>query len=156
MAKQLRVFTTFLAPLLIAMNVAHAAENRLTRDQLPAAVRVTADTQAKGATVRDYTTDVESGQREYEAEMTINGHSKDLTIAPNGRLLEIEEQTDLKSLPAQVVSSLRNRAGKGDIVKVESITKNGSIVAYEAQVHNAGRHSEIQVGPEGQTLNHQE
>jgi hypothetical protein len=61
MPKQIRMFATLLTSVLIAMNVAHAAERRLTRDQLPAAVRVTADEQAKGPTFRDYTTDVESG-----------------------------------------------------------------------------------------------
>lgn len=68
----------------------------------------------------------------------------------------IEEQVDVKSLPAHVVSSLRGRAGRGLITKVESITKLGALVAYEAQVDTAGKHSEIQVGPSGQALKHEE
>lgn len=137
-------------------SIAHAAEKRLSRQQLPEAVARTADEQSKGATVRDYTTDVENGQREYEVEMISNGHSKDVTIASDGHLIEIEEEVDLNSLPARVISALRSKAGRGEISRVESITKKGAIVAYEAQVRTAGRHSEIQVGPDGQPLTHEE
>ncbi len=135
---------------------AGAAEKRTSRAQLPEAVRKTADEQSKGAAVRDYTTDMENGQREYEAEMISNGHSKDVTIAPGGRLLEIEEQVDLNALPAKVASALREKAGRGEITKVESITRKGVIVAYEAQVRRASKHSEIQVGANGQALNREE
>lgn len=133
-----------------------AAERRIGRAELPAAVRKTADEQSKGAIVKDYTTDVENGQREYEIEMVTNGHTKDVSIASNGRVLEIEEQVNIDALSAAVVSALRQKAGQGMITKVESITKNGVLVAYEAQVHSGNKHSEIQVGPQGQTLKHEE
>lgn len=133
-----------------------AAEKRISHAQLPEAVRKTADEQSKGATVRNYTTEVENDQREYEVEMISNGHSKDISIAPNGRLLEIEEQVDINSLPGSVVSALRSKAGQGLIRKVESITKNGALVAYEAQVQAGKKHSEIQVGPKGEALKREE
>jgi hypothetical protein len=96
--------------------------------------------------------DIENGQREYEVEMNSNGHSKDVTIGSDGHLIEIEEAVALDSLPLQVAAGLRGRAGRGKIAKVESITKEGRIVAYEAQVRTAGGYSEIQVGPDGQPL----
>jgi hypothetical protein len=151
--------TRFAAVLLIASVsavVAPAVEKQVSRSQLPKAVRNTADEQSRGATVRKYTTEVENGQREYEVEMVFDGHSKDVTIAADGRLLEIEEQADINALPTQVVSALRRKAGHGEITKVESITKNGNIVAYESQVLTAGKHSEIQVGPNGQDLKHEQ
>ena len=88
--------------------------------------------------------------------MVVNGHSKDVSIAPDGRLLEIEEQVELSQLPPGVRDGLQNKAGKGTITKVELITKNGKVVAYEAQVRTSGRHSEIQVGPNGEPLSHEE
>lgn len=117
------------------INVASATEKRITRNHLPPAVRRVADEQVQGATVRGYTTDVENGQREYEVEMMIGGRSKDVTIALDGRLIEIEQAVDLNSLPSEVLSGLRNKAGNGQIIKVESITKKGAVVTYEAQVH---------------------
>jgi hypothetical protein len=55
-----------------------------------------------------------------------------------------------------VQSGLRAQAGSGKIAKVESITKNDKLVAYEAQVIGNGKRSEIQVGPNGQQLDHEE
>jgi hypothetical protein len=71
-------------------------------------------------------------------------------------LLEIEEEVSLGSLSPQVRSGLVARAGKGRIVKVETITKKDAIVAYEAQVFTAGKHSEVQVGHDGTPLDHEE
>lgn len=136
--------------------IAGAAEKTITEHDLPPAVRRTADEQVRGAIVRGYSTDNEDGQMEYEVDMIVNGHSKDVSIAPDGTLIEIEEQVNLRSLSPKVRSGLTARAGRGRITKVESIRKHGTIVAYEAQVKTAGRHSEIQVGPDGQGLAHEE
>jgi uncharacterized membrane protein YkoI len=135
---------------------AGAAEKRIARKDLPAAVQKTADKLSVGATVRGYTKDNEDGQWEYEVEMMVGGHSKDVSIAPDGSVLEVEEQVTLDSLSPQARSALQSKAGKGTITKIESITKHGRIVAYEAQVTTAGKHSEIQVGPSGEPLNREE
>ena len=137
-------------------SVVHAAERKISRGQLPAAVQKTADEQTQAATVRGYSKDTENGQVEYEVEAISNGHHKDITIAPDGSLLEIEEEVSLGSLPAAVQSGLGAKAGNGKISKVESITKHGAIVAYEGHVITAGKRSEIQVGPAGQPLDHEE
>lgn len=133
-----------------------AAERTVQRDELPAAVQKTADAQSKGATVKRYVKDNEGGHPAYEVEMIIEGHSKDVSIAPDGRILEVEEQVILETLPADVRQVLQGKAGRGTITKVELITKSGRIVAYEAQVRTAGRHREVQVGPNGKALDHEE
>jgi hypothetical protein len=61
-----------------------------------------------------------------------------------------------ESLPSAVKTGLEGKAGTGKIMKVESITKHGKLVAYEAKVANNGKHSEIQVGPDGASLDHEE
>jgi hypothetical protein len=48
------------------------------------------------------------------------------------------------------------KAGKGEIVTVESITKHDKLVAYEATILTMGKRSEIQVDPEGKPLGHEE
>jgi hypothetical protein len=135
---------------------ASAAEKSISKNELPAAVKRTVDEQAKGAAVRGYSKDSEDGKVEYEVEMLVNGHTKDVTIAPDGRLLEIEEEVSQNSLSTQVRSGLATQAGKGKITKVEALTKDGKIVAYEARVLLAGKHSEVQVDPDGGRLAHEE
>lgn len=136
--------------------LAYAAEKPIPREKLSPAVQKTADEQSKGATIKRFVKDNEDGHLEYEMEMLVDGHSKDVSIAPDGRLLEIEEQVALESLPSNVREGLKTKAGDGTITKVESITKHDKIVAYEAQVRTGGKHSEIQVGPDGKPLDHEE
>ena len=131
---------------------AGAQEKKLKRSDLPAAVQRSADEQSVGATVRGYSTEKENGQDVYEVEMTVHGHGRDVTIGADGTVLEIEEQVALKSLPAAVQAGLRQLAGSGRITKVESLTKHGTLVAYEAQVRTGTKRSEIQVGPDGKRL----
>jgi len=135
---------------------ATAQDKKLTRSDLPPAVGKTADAQSAGATVRGYSSEVEDGRLEYEVSLTVNGHGKDVTIAPDGTVLEIEEEVTLASLPAVVREGLQQAAGSGKIGKVESRTKNGAIVAYEAHVLTGTKRSEVQVGPDGKPLAHPE
>jgi hypothetical protein len=86
----------------------------------------------------------------------VDGHMKDVTIDTQGNVLEVEEQVQQGALPANVLTGLRAQAGKGSIRKTESLMKHDKIVAYEAQVMAGKRHCEIQVGPDGQKLDHEE
>lgn len=74
----------------------------------------------------------------------------------HGNVVEVEEQVAFDALPAKVRSALKARAGTGTIRGVESLTKKGKLVAYEAQVVATGKWSEVQVGPNGETLEHEE
>ena len=133
-----------------------AQERRISKSELPPAVQKAVDEQSKGAIVHGYATEVENGQREYELESTVNGRSRDVTIAPDGTVIEVEQQVAMGELPGSVRDALLAEAGSGKITKIESLTKQGKLVAYEAQVHRAGKHSEIQVGPDGKRLAHLE
>jgi hypothetical protein len=149
-------FSLIIAQLFLLSGTIAAQEKQLKRSDLPAPVQKTADAQSKGATVTGYKKETEAGKPAYEVKMTINGHSKDVTIDPNGALLEIEEQVSLEALPAAVRDGLQKKAGAGKITKVESITKHGAVVAYEAKVLTAGKKTEVQVGPDGKPLDHEE
>lgn len=131
-------------------------EKKLQRSDLPAAVQRTADEQSAGATVKGYSMEAEDGHVVYEVEMSVRGHGRDVTIGADGAVLEIEEEVALDSLPAAVRTGLKQLAGSGTIGKVESLTKRGTLVAYEAHVKTGAKRSEIQVGPDGKSLVHPE
>src|SRR6185295_6102960 len=116
---------------------------------LPEPVRKTVQEQSKGATIRGLAMETENGQTSYEVELKINGHNRDVLIDPNGGVLAIEEEVAINSLPPAVKTELVRKAGKGRILSVESITKNGVLVEYEAQVRTAGKRSEIKVSADG-------
>jgi hypothetical protein len=147
---------TFAAATLICALNASAQEKRIKRSELPPAVEKTVAAQSAGATIKGFSQEKENGVTYYEAEMIVNGHTKDISMLASGEIAEVEEQVELDALPAAVKAGLLAKAGKGRITKVESITKHGKLVAYEAQVHRNGKHSEIQVGPDGKPLTHEE
>lgn len=144
------------AALAAATTFVLAQEKKIQRSDLPPAVEKTVAAQTQGATIRGFSTEVEKGKTYYEAELTVSGHSKDVLIAANGDVAEVEEQVTFESLPAAVRDGLQSKAGKGKILKVESLTKHEKLVAYEAVVQTEGKKKEIQVGPDGKPLAHEE
>ena len=150
---------SFAFTVVVVMFVAATAmtqERAIKRSDLPAAVEITVAAQSKGATVRGFSEEKENGQTYYEAQLKINGHSKDILIDDSGSIVEVEEQVVIDSLPPAVRGGLQTKAGKGQLLKVESTTKHDQLVAYEAQVMTNGKRSEVQVGPDGRALEHEE
>lgn len=155
MRTQSAVAVISLAVMLIGLPLS-AQEKKIKRSDLPPAVEKTVAAQSAGATVRGFSREKEKGQTFYEAELTVNGHSKDVLMNANGDVVEVEAQVEMNALPAEVMSGLQARIGKGKLIKVESLSKRGKLVAYEAQVMTNGKTSEIQVGPDGKTPAHKE
>jgi uncharacterized membrane protein YkoI len=147
---------SLIATLATLATVAVAQEKKIKRSDLPPVVEKTVAAQSQGATIKGFSQETENGQTFYEAEMTVNGHSKDVSIDATGAVAEIEEQVVLASLPTPVQAGLQAKAGSGKILKVESISKHGKLVAYEAKVQTDGKKSEIQVDPDGKPLDHEE
>lgn len=129
-----------------------AQEKKIERSALSVAVEKTVQAQSKGAAIRGFATEREHGAKVYEAEMVINGHTKDIQIAEDGTLNEIEEEVAFDALPNAVQSALTAKAGAAKIVKVESLTKKCALVAYEAATTRGTKKGELQVGPYGKKL----
>lgn len=135
---------------------AAAQEKKIERSALPSAVEKAVQAETQGATIKGFAQEREHGRTLYEAETMVNGHSRDVLFATDGTIAEIEEEVAFDSLPANVQAGLTAKAGGGKITKVESLTKRGKLVAYEAQVKKGSKNSEVQVGPDGKSLAHQE
>jgi hypothetical protein len=122
-----------LATALLSFTLGVAAQQKkVDQSSLPLAVQKTVQEQSKVATIKGFATEREHGKKVYEAELMVNGHSKDIEIAQNGTLNEVEEEVAFASLPADVQTALTTKASGAKITKVESITKHDKLVAYEA------------------------
>jgi hypothetical protein len=146
----------FVASILTLALSAAAQEKKIDRSALPPAVEKTVQAQSQGATIKGFAIDREHGKKVYEAEMIVNGHSKDIEIAADGTLNEIEEEVAFDSLPAKIQAALTTKAAGAKITKVESLTKNDKLVAYEAATLKGAKKGEIQVDPNGNALTHEE
>lgn len=156
MNRNIRLSIVSVVIVLATLSVAVAQEKKLKREQLPPAVEKTVARESQGATINGFATEIENGKRLYEVELTVDGHSKDISMDRNGNIIEVEAEVTMDSLPAAVQDALRKAAGAGTIGKIESLTKRDKLVAYEAHVKNGAKRSEIQVGPNGEKLAHPE
>lgn len=154
--KPTRMTVVAVVSALVFAGPAIAQEKKIKRSDLPPAVEKTVAAQTQGATIKGFSEEKEKGQTFYEAELTVSGHSKDILMDASGAIVEVEEEVAFETLSPDVKAGLTAKAGKGTIKSVETITKQGKLVAYEAHVTTAGKRSEVQVGPDGKPLDHEE
>ena len=152
---KVRILVVTIATVLLTVSAANAADKKVTKAQLPAPVQKTVDEQTKGATVLGFAIEEEKGKTFYEAETKVNGHTKDLLIDGSGKVVEVEEEVALGSLSQEVQNGLKKAAGEGKLGKVESLTKDGKLVGYEAVVQRGVKKSEVQVGANGEKPEHE-
>src|SRR5258708_10017932 len=126
---RVNLFVALAASGLLLAGTSSAQEKKIKRSDLPPAVEKTVADESAGATIKGFSTEKEKGQTLYEAEMTVNGHTKDISMTADGSIVEIEEQVAFDSLSADVKAGLRAKAGKGQILRVEPLIKKTKLEA---------------------------
>ena len=138
----------FLATLLVAAIALSAAEKKVQMKDLPPAVQRAVQEQSAGATIKGFAQEIENGATTFEAEMIVNGHGKDVSFDPTGKVVGVEEEVALDRVPAQVKTAIERAAEGGKIKRVEKVTEGGTI-SFEATYTKAGKSHEIAVKPDG-------
>jgi hypothetical protein len=87
------------------------SERAVKMKDMPAAVQQTVREQSRGAKIRGLSVETENGVTNYEVELRVNGHARDVLIDPSGAVVSVEEQVALASLPSG--SEGRHRAKRG-------------------------------------------
>lgn len=126
-------------------------EKTINLRELPAAVQQAINEQSQGSTLRGLTTELEGGKTVYEAELRVDGHSKDVTFDAQGHVVSLEEETTLDKIPAPARLAIQTAAGKAKVLMVETVTEGGT-TAYEAQLKDGRRASEVKVDAAGHTV----
>jgi hypothetical protein len=156
----LRIVAVVLVTTLLLSTYAQVQEQeqgkKINRSDLPPAVEKAVVEQSKGGSIRGFEEEKQGGQTLYEVKLMANGRKKNVLMAADGTVVEVEEEIPAESLSAAVREGLQAKAANGQVVKVKTITKKGKLVAYEAKVMTNGKKSEIQVGPDGKPLDHEE
>ena len=125
-----------------------AAEKRIQRKDLPPPVERAVQAQSAGATIRGFTQESEHGKTIYEAEMTANGHGKDVSFDAAGNVVGVEEEVPLDNIPATARAAIEKTVSGGKIRKVEKVTEGGA-TSYEAAYTKAGKSREVSVHADG-------
>ena len=83
---------TFAAVTVAAITIsAVSQEKKIKRSEVPAPVQAAVAAQGQGATVKSFSKEKEKGQTYYEAELEVGGHTKDILMDPQGKVVEVEE-----------------------------------------------------------------
>ena len=141
------IATALISTLLIGGAAALASERKIAMKDLPPAVQQAIKDQG-GATVRGLAKEVDKGKTFYEAELTVNGHSKDIMFDEQGTMVSVEEESALDQIPPAARTAIEKATGSGKVSAVEKLTEGGHVF-YEAQVTKGGKTSEVKVDASG-------
>jgi len=148
------IYRLFLLTTALAItSCVYAAEHSVPCSTLPDAVQQRSKALLEpGTTVHGCVKDVSAGKTTYEMELITPQGSKDVTFSPAGDVLEIEQQVDPAALPPPVAAAFAKAASGGKLGKVESLTRQGQLIAYESTVVKGGRHRELAFRPDGTVM----
>lgn len=143
--------TTFALGLAVALSPlsTQASERKISCDTLPTAVKEKSKEMQKDAVLKSCIKDTTGKKTEYELEMLKNGRGHDVTLDEQGNVVEVEDQVDQCVLPSAVASSLEKATAGGKVDSIESLSRQGKIVQYEAVVIRNGKRSEVAFNPDG-------
>jgi uncharacterized membrane protein YkoI len=127
------------------------SEKKIKMENLPLAVQQAVKEQSQGAVIAGLTTESEHGKTIYEAQLTVNGHSKDISFDGAGKVLSIEEEMAIASIPAAAREAIQKAAGTAKLIKVEQVSQGGKI-SYEATIRRGSKNSEFSVDANGRPI----
>jgi uncharacterized membrane protein YkoI len=140
--------TVLVSSLFIAGAATQASERKIALRDTPPAVQKAIKENIGGGTLRGVATEVEKGKTLYEAELKVDGHSKDITFDEQGTIVSVEEEVPLDQIPAAARTAIEKAAGTGKVAEVEKVTEGGKTF-YEAQVNKGGKKFEVKVDASG-------
>jgi len=115
--------------------LAVAADDKMTFDDLPKAVKKTVNAKYPGAKFRGVSKEKnEEKETVYEVEMTVKGKNIDVIVDNEGDIETIEEQIDAEDLPKPVQAAAKKNFPKGKIDKAEKVTGEDKKVTYEVSI----------------------
>jgi len=126
----MRILIVLLA--LLALGGSALAGKGLQLKDLPAAVQKTVQANLKGGEIRNIVKEKEDGVDQFEVESVLNGKARDFNVDSRGALLVVEEEATIDAVPAAARAAILKKVGDGKLGKVETFTKTGQAMMYEA------------------------
>jgi uncharacterized membrane protein YkoI len=134
---------------LLAFSALAAGAAGLQLRDLPAAAQKTVQETLKGGEIKNISKEVEKGVTQYEVETMLNGKHRDFEVDAKGKLLVVEEETDLASVPAPAKAAIEKKAAGGKIGMVELFIRGGETLYEAAYTSRDGRKHEVLVKADG-------
>src|SRR6516165_4249081 len=108
-----------IASAILSLSAVAATAAGLQLKNLPAPVQKTVQENLKGGEIKNISKETEKGVTQYEVETMLNGKHRDFNVDAKGKLLVVEEETDLASIPAPAKAAIEKKVAGGKIAMVE-------------------------------------
>ena len=148
----MRKFTGITALLALCLGAAFAQEKKektLALKDLAPAVQKTIQAEVKGGEIKSIGKETEHGVAQYEVETMLNGKHRDFNVDTKGKLLLVEEETSIDSIPAAAKAAILKKVGDGKLGMVELFMRGGETMYEAAYTTKAGKKHEVLVKADG-------
>lgn len=144
----------------IACVVAYAGKDEQKKTCLPPAARTALDTLYPNAEIEETNVEKE-GLKVYEVELEQNGREVEVTLAPDGTLVEVETEITVQGLPELVAKAIEKAAEGATVKEVEKEVTYAVVklvkleqpqTSYEAELSREGAKCEIELAADGTIL----
>lgn len=105
-------------------------ETRIEQKEVPQAVLDAFHKAYPGAEKITFSREEENGQTKYEISFTVKGKKKEVSYAPDGKVLEVEEEIGIDEIPRTIIDLIKSHTTAFKILKAEKITE-GDFEGYE-------------------------
>ena len=126
-----------------------AAEKSLALKDLPPAVQKAVNDNLKGGEIRNIGKETEHGVAQYEIETMLNGKHRDFNVDTKGKLILVEEETSIDSIPAAAKAGIVKKVGDGKLGMVELFMRGGETMYEAAYTSKDGKKHEVLVKADG-------
>ena len=148
----MRKFTGITVLLALCLGVTFAQEKKektLALKDLAPAVQKTIQAELKGGEIKSIGKETEHGVAQYEVETMLNGKHRDFNVDTKGKLLLVEEETSIDSIPAAAKAAILKKVGDGKLGMVENFMRGGETMYEAAYTTKAGKKHEVLVKADG-------
>ena len=118
---------------------------------LPAAIAAAFKRAYPDAVIKNWSKETENGKTEYEVESMDGTIARDVTYAPDGTAVLIEESMPIAELPAPVSAAVARLYSKAAITKAERVTAPTKAMQYEVALKGA-KVAEVVFTADGQVI----
>ncbi len=140
--------------LFVLVAVARADEEKVPLDKVPKAVLDAVKAKFPDAKLVSAEKETEDGKTVYEIAIKNKGQSIEVTLTPDGKIVEIEKQIEAKDMPKAVTEALAAKYPKATYKMIEEVIKvkdgKEKLEYYEVLLVTAEKKKlEVSVTPDG-------
>lgn len=131
---------------------ADEGEKEISKKDVPAPVLAAFAKAYPKATVKGFAKELKNGNPVYEVESMEGPTHRDVSFAPDGKVLTVEESMDMKDVPEAVRQALEKKFPMAKVELAEKVME-GTSVAYEFHVTTAqGKEAEVKFDANGKEV----